>query len=333
MHNEKVKIDQQEHDEWLAQLVGLQIGLLKRQMQGTTSENKLTSVNNEDSNKTISDDNEVLKSSKHKVSRTEERKRMRNKKVRKKKTDSAHKTHIEDGNEGSNLKDKISANRDSPLEINDIVEEGKESKAVMEKHDSVSMSMDVSYEKGDMINEAKKEKGDKNLNDADQTDANEDAHSTCSSTASECSFGDFADDREDTEQIPWLSRDARSEIYEYLARFRKSRGDQGYDIKNFDPVLKDFLAVQRIDNLFCKEASENKDENYSCISSPHMVQSRAALTPINNPRCREPCHIQRRSVDIGLGVSCGIDLSKLGHCNYTSAKVGVFIYYRNELGK
>ena len=151
---------------------------------------------------------------------------------------------------------------------------------------------------------------------------NEDTNSTCSSTASECSFGDLADDNGFGVQTKAISSDARSEIYEYLARMRKSKGAKGYSVDSFDPVLKDFLAIQRVEQLFSKQ-TQTFETNLTpeSVTSTHMVQSRAALVPLNNPRCRDPCHIQRRSVDIGLGVACGIDLSKVGHCNYISAKV------------
>ena len=155
---------------------------------------------------------------------------------------------------------------------------------------------------------------------------NEDTNSTCSSTASECSFGDLADDNDFGVQTKAISSDARSEIYEYLARMRKSKGTKGYSVDSFDPVLKDFLAMQRVEQLFSKQTQTfETDPTPKSVVSTHMVQSRAALVPLNNPRCRDPCHIQRRSVDIGLGVACGIDLSKVGHCNYISAKVWYYL--------
>ena len=155
---------------------------------------------------------------------------------------------------------------------------------------------------------------------------NEDTNSTCSSTASECSFGDLADDNDFGVQTKAISSDARSEIYEYLARMRKSKGTKGYSVDSFDPVLKDFLAIQRVEQLFSKQTQTfETDPTPKSVVSTHMVQSRAALVPLNNPRCRDPCHIQRRSVDIGLGVACGIDLSKVGHCNYISAKVWYYL--------
>ena len=170
--------------------------------------------------------------------------------------------------------------------------------------------------------ETKSEKMSLLNNDAVKVSDNEDTYSTCSSTASECSFGDLADERESEDRKHFISSEARSEIYEYLARLRKSKGNEGYNLDGFDPTLKDFLAIQRIEELFSKGANKTLTTE-SCPSAPssHIVQSRAALVPLNNPRCREPCNIQRRSVDIGLGVSCGIDLSKLGHCNFISAKV------------
>ena len=155
---------------------------------------------------------------------------------------------------------------------------------------------------------------------------NEDTNSTCSSTASECSFGDLADDNGFGVQTKAISSDARSEIYEYLARMRNSKGAKGYSVDSFDPVLKDFLAIQRVEQLFSKQTQAFETNlTPDPVTSPHMVQSRAALVPLNNPRCRDPCHIQRRSVDVGLGVACGIDLSKVGHCNYISAKVWFYL--------
>ena len=170
--------------------------------------------------------------------------------------------------------------------------------------------------------ETKSEKMNLLNNDAVKVSDNEDSYSTCSSTASECSFGDLGDERESEDRKQLISSEARSEIYEYLARLRKSKGKENYNLDGFDPTLKDFLAVQRIEELFSKGMNKNLgSESFPTTPSSHIVQSRAALVPLNNPRCREPCSIQRRSVDIGLGVSCGIDLSKVGHCNFISAKV------------
>ena len=36
---------------------------------------------------------------------------------------------------------------------------------------------------------------------------------------------------------------------------------------------------------------------------PHEVQARAALIPVDNPKCREPWLIKRRSVDVGCGAA------------------------------
>ena len=299
----------QEHDEWLAQLVGLQIGLLKRQMLNSTSSENRSTTSEETLEDKKSRKDIVGKSRKVKVT-LEKRQALLGKKLQTKaiKTEDVGPQE----NETSDSKDDgLHKYKQSLINTNTNTSTDKVSGKSTQRVDEISTDMEK-------VNQA--------MNDVDKAIDNEDTHSICSSTASECSLGDLADDNGCGVQIKAISSDARSEIYEYLGRMRKSKGAKGYSVDSFDPVLKDFLAIQRVEQLFSKQ-TQTFETNLTpeSMTSTHMVQSRAALVPLNNPRCRDPCHIQRRSVDIGLGVACGIDLSKVGHCNYISAKVWFYV--------
>ena len=282
---EKKRIEQ---DEWLTQLVSLQIGLLKRQMahsqQGENEnkekgENNKTEISSADQKADINE--KVIKS------------RKKRKGSKRHKTLALRSTEMED----------TKANVDSAIDDNQEKKDAKDHKENEDSASDANVKLEVCTEDD----------------------------SSCSSTASECSLGDLeeVDEIADGDQKIKISSDAKSEIYEYLARTRKSHGKEGYNLDSFDPTLKDFLAAQMINQLFSKQKATISSNTLpsSCNtssmspSSNHIVQSRAALIPLNNPRCREACHIQRRSVDVGLGISCGIDLSRVGHCNYISAKV------------
>ena len=314
----------QEHDEWLAQLVGLQVGLLKRQMLDTSSENK-SNASDENSDGRKPNNETVRKPRKTKVTLEKRQALMSSKNVLKKlkqpepkENEDNRVSHIM----GKDTKEDMGSDRKgSPKPAKDTAKDDDDLSC------SESMKIRIEEDASSVVAEEKKEALDDVLKDFDKAIDNEDTYSTCSSTASECSFGDVADGRELNVRAPMISSEARSEIYEYLARFRKSQGSNGYNISSFDPVLRDFLAVQRIDHLFSKQVNSGESSEHF---EPHSLQSRAALVPLNNPRCREPCHIQRRSVDIGLGVSSGIDLSKVGHCNYVSTKVITIYSNKNQ---
>ena len=302
------KTFKQEHDEWLAQLVGLQIGLLKRQMLNRTSSENRSTTSEETVEDKKSRKDKVGKSRKVKVT-LEKRQALMGKKVQAKtiKTEDVGSQE----NEMSDSKEEIEIKEDSLH---------KEEQLLINRNaNSITDKVSAKSTQGvdEIVADAEK---------SNQAIDNEDTNSTCSSTASECSFGDLADDNGFGVQTKAISSDARSEIYEYLARMRKSKGAKGYSVDSFDPVLKDFLAIQRVEQLFSKQTQAFETNlTPDSVTSTHMVQSRAALVPLNNPRCRDPCHIQKRSVDIGLGVACGIDLSKVGHCNYISAKVWFYL--------
>ena len=60
-------------------------------------------------------------------------------------------------------------------------------------------------------------------------------------TASECSLDD----------AEGLSREARSEVSSYLATRKKlTRGNPMTNLRDLDPVVRDFLAMQRLGQLF-----------------------------------------------------------------------------------
>ena len=298
------KTFKQEHDEWLAQLVGLQIGLLKRQMLNRTSSENRSTTSEETVEDKKSRKDKVGKSRKVKVTLEKRHKKLQTKTIKTENLGSQE-------NEMSDSKEEIEIKEDSLH---------KEEQLLINRNAN-SITDKVSAKSTQGVDEIGTDAEKSN-----QAIDNEDTNSTCSSTASECSFGDLADDNGFGVQTKAISSDARSEIYEYLARMRKSKGAKGYSVDSFDPVLKDFLAIQRVEQLFSKQTQAFETNlTPDPVTSPHMVQSRAALVPLNNPRCRDPCHIQRRSVDVGLGVACGIDLSKVGHCNYISAKVWFYL--------
>ncbi|TRY62510.1 hypothetical protein TCAL_04021 [Tigriopus californicus] len=112
-------------------------------------------------------------------------------------------------------------------------------------------------------------------------------------TASNCSI---PLDREDQ----GLSSDLHEQLNAYMAR-QKSQG-----LENLSPVVRDFLALQRL-----KEILPTK------VSNPeHEIQIRAALVPIHHSRT--PAYIRYRNFRIGFGSHNDLDLSSYGHCNYIS---------------
>jgi len=128
-------------------------------------------------------------------------------------------------------------------------------------------------------------------------------------TASECSLG--LDEDDDV-----IGVDAQAEIREYIARHRGRQNTQPR-VDDLDPTIRDFLALQRIKELFPGKA---KAEENMAQPRQSEVQVRAALVPLSNPKHRDPMPIRRRSVNVGVGAGATIDLAKVGgHCNYVSA--------------
>ena len=293
-------------------------------MRNSNSENKCSTSDENADEKKLNGEN-VRKSRKTKIT-LERREALRNKKFRKKDVQEEDSKEIDSGKEentklkeDARLQVDITSNHNNTTQPEKALEDAKENN-IPSSYTKVTLKL--GKENKVIGLETTSEKMDLSSKEAEKEIDNEDAYSTCSSTASECSLGDLADERESEDKKQLISSEARSEIYEYVARLRKSRGNNGYNLDGFDPALKDFLAIQRIDELFCKGSYRSTGiQSSTSMPTDHTVQSRAALVPLNNPRCREPCNIQRRSVDIGLGVSCGIDLSKVGHCNFISAKV------------
>lgn len=130
--------------------------------------------------------------------------------------------------------------------------------------------------------------------DAIVKDVDEDENES-DETASNCSI---PLDREDHE----LSSDLHEQLNAYMAR-QKSRG-----LENLSPVVRDFLALQRL-----KEILPIKNSN-----PEHEIQIRAALVPIHHSRT--PSYIRYRNFRIGSGSHNDLDLSSYGHCNYISDK-------------
>lgn len=143
------------------------------------------------------------------------------------------------------------------------------------------------------------------------SDDNEDQSS--SDTASECSLG--------MEDEDGVSADVQAEICDYIARHR-GRGGNAPQVNLLDPTIRDFLAFQRMNELFGVEQHHNG--RGVAVDTPSdapnsEVQIRAALVPLDNPKCRDSLPIRRRCVEVGMGSKVAIDLSKMGvHCNYVS---------------
>lgn len=90
-------------------------------------------------------------------------------------------------------------------------------------------------------------------------------------------------------------------------------------VDSLDPAIRDLLAVQRLGQLFTSGVHKEW--------VPHEVQARAALIPVNNPKCRDPWLIKRRSAQVGCGAAVQVDLSRMGYqCNYVSAKHATIFY-------
>lgn len=133
------------------------------------------------------------------------------------------------------------------------------------------------------------------------------AESTCS-TDSECSLGLDVEDAVPVE--------AQEEIMTYLAR-----NAQVANVSSLDPHVRDFLAMQRIKQLFAKHTTDLD----AATGHGGQVRARAALLPLDMSS-RTPCLIRYRTIDIGLGNQVHLDLSKYGFCHYVSSRHSSIFY-------
>ena len=111
------------------------------------------------------------------------------------------------------------------------------------------------------------------------------------STDSECEM-----DLEATDEI---SVEAQEQISKYLSK------KSGTSVQKLNPQVRDFLATQRLQQLFSKEPTELN------------IRARASLIPLDLKK-RDPCPLTFRTFKIGQGSSVDLDLSSYGKCQCIS---------------
>jgi hypothetical protein len=103
----------------------------------------------------------------------------------------------------------------------------------------------------------------------------------------------------DLEPQDEISTQTQDEISKYL-----TRNHLNSKVKSINPTLRDFLAAQRLKEIFKVTKTDLDDLK---------VKARAALVPLDlKNRC--PAPISYRSFKIGLGSQVDLDLGKYGKC-------------------
>ncbi len=123
-------------------------------------------------------------------------------------------------------------------------------------------------------------------------------------------------EEEEGEGDPALPPNLREALNLYLSR-RLRGGRGGFSLGGLSPVVRDFLAAQRLRELLPEDPKTEDTEN--------EVRARAALLPLHcgpgGRRRRNPFLMRYRTLNIGSGSAANqLDLSTYGHCNFVSAK-------------
>lgn len=100
-----------------------------------------------------------------------------------------------------------------------------------------------------------------------------------------------------------------AKLHEYLM-------SHGKEAALLNPTILQYLATKQYESMFSSELSSS--------SRMHEVASRAALAPIGSRKT--PAYMKYRSLVIGTGGDCHMNLSSYGHCNYVSAKHATVFY-------
>lgn len=93
-----------------------------------------------------------------------------------------------------------------------------------------------------------------------------------------------------------------AQLHEYLM-------SRGKDPSLLNPTILQYLATKQIESMFSSDLSSS--------SRMSEVASRASLAPIGSRKT--PAHMKYRSLNVGTGGQCSMNLSSYGHCNYVSS--------------
>jgi len=92
-----------------------------------------------------------------------------------------------------------------------------------------------------------------------------------------------------------------AQLHEYLM-------SRGKDPSLLNPTILQYLATKQIESMFSSDLSSS--------SRMSEVASRASLAPIGSRKT--PAHMKYRSLHVGTGGQCSMNLTSYGHCNYVS---------------
>ena len=146
----------------------------------------------------------------------------------------------------------------------------------------IALQTSIVHEESKKVHKAKKVKKIKSK----AKGASEDSDSTDSECEMEC---------EATDEI---SVEAQEQISKYLSKKAKS-------LKKLNPQVRDFLATQRLQQLFSKQPQELN------------IRARASLIPLDLKK-RDHCPLTFRTFKIGQGSTVDLDLSSYGKCQCIS---------------
>ena len=146
----------------------------------------------------------------------------------------------------------------------------------------------------------KRKKVKEKITTKDNNDKPEDSGNE--STDSECSL--------DLDIEDGVSVEAQEEISRFLAR-----NSNLSNIRGLDAGVRDFLAMQRLKEMFAKKAAKDK----AFKQGPGDLRTRAALIPLDM-KVKQPFEMSYRTYTIGSGSSVDLDLSKFGKCHNVSEK-------------
>ena len=87
------------------------------------------------------------------------------------------------------------------------------------------------------------------------------------------------------------------------------------DLDGLDPAVVRYLASRHLATLSGAPGRHQP---------PDSVRARATLTPLHSRRA--PAAMTHRSLSVGLGPGCGLDLAQYGHCNHLAARHATIFY-------
>ena len=149
----------------------------------------------------------------------------------------------------------------------------------------------------------------------------------------------FSVDLDDDDDPPALSPELLEALNLYLSRQLRRKDSSAFSLDSISPVVRDFLAAQRLKELFPAEPVPNGVRIVVCVEllyaisfckrvpflQANEVRVRATLVPLQFGRGirsrRKPFSMRYRTLNIGFGSAANqLDLSEFGHCNFVSSK-------------